>query len=205
MSQFFVIHPESPPPRLIKQSVKILQDGGVIVYPTDSTYALGCKLENKKALDHIRQLRQLDEKHNFTLVCRDLSQLSMYAVVDNAAFRFIKAHIPGPYTFILKGSKELPRRLMHPKRNTVGLRVPDNKIVQALLEELNEPIMSVTLILPEQEAPFIDAHDIYQKLGSEVDLVIDGGPCGTELTTMVDLIEGSPKVVRAGKGEVSSF
>ena len=205
MTQFFVIHPESPQPRLIKQAVKILQDGGVIVYPTDSIYAIGCKLENKKALDHIRRIRQLDDKHHFTLVCRDLSELSTYAIVDNTAFRFIKAHIPGPYTFILKGSKELPRRLMHPKRNTVGLRVPDNKIVQALLEELNEPIMSVTLILPEEDNRLVDAHDIYEKLNSEVELVIDGGPCGVEPTTMIDLTEETLKIMRVGRGDVSSL
>lgn len=201
MSQFFVIHPSNPQPRLIRQAVDILKKEGVIVYPTDSAYAIGCQLENKKGLDRIRQLRKLNEKHNFTLICRDLSELSTYAVVDNQAFRLLKAHTPGPYTFILKASSEVPRRLMHPKRSTIGLRVPDSKIVQALITELNEPMMSVTLILPEQEFPFVDAEDIYDALGRQVDLVIDGGQCSTTPTTIVDLVEGDPKILRVGKGD----
>jgi tRNA threonylcarbamoyl adenosine modification protein (Sua5/YciO/YrdC/YwlC family) len=205
MSQFFIIHPENPQPRLIKHAAQIVKDGGVIVYPTDSAYAIGCQLANKDALERIRQIRQLDEKHNFTLVCRDLSELSTYAVVDNAAFRMLKAHTPGPYTFILNATKEVPRRLLQPKRNTIGLRVPSSKIVQALLQELNEPLMSITLVLPEQEFPFVDAEDIYESLGKRVDLVIDGGPCGMTPTTVVDLVEGSPKVVRVGKGDVKSL
>lgn len=205
MSQFFVIHPENPQSRLIKQAVKIIHDGGVIVYPTDSAYAIGCQLENKNALDRIRVLRQLDEKHNFTLICRDLSELATYAIVDNSAFRLLKAYTPGPYTFILKGSREVPRRLMHPKRKTIGLRVPDNKIVQALLEELKEPLMSVSLILPEQDYPFVEAHAIYGELDDQVDLVIDGGACSAEPTTMVDLVDGVPKVLRVGKGDSSVF
>lgn len=205
MSQFFIIHPANPQPRLIIQAVKIIQDGGIIVYPTDSSYALGCQLANKDGLERIRQIRHLDEKHNFTLVCRNLSELSTYAVVDNPSFRLIKAHTPGPYTFILDATREVPRRLMHPKRNTIGLRVPDSKIVYALLEELNEPLMSVTLALPEQEYPFIDAREIYESMGKQVDLVIDGGPCGLTPTTVVDLVDGTPTVLRVGKGDVKSF
>lgn len=205
MSQFFVIHPENPQPRLIKQAVKIIENGGVIVYPTDSAYAIGCKLENKNALDRIRQLRKLDEKHNFTLICRDLSELSTYAIVDNIAFRLLKNNTPGPYTFILRATHEVPRRLLQPKRNTIGLRVPDSKIIEALLDELNEPLMSVSLILPEQEFPFVDAEEIYEALGSQVDLVINGGPCSTTPTTIVDLVDGVPKILRVGKGNPKVF
>lgn len=203
MSQFFVIHPDNPQPRLIKEAAKIVQDGGVIVYPTDSAYAIGCKLENKDALERIRSLRQLDEKHNFTLICRDLSELSTYAIVDNSAFRLLKAHTPGPYTFILPATREVPKRLHHPKRNTIGMRVPASKIVQALLSELNEPLMSVSLVLPDQEYPFVDAHDIYDALGKQVDLIIDGGPCSMTPTTVLDLVDGAPKILRAGKGETT--
>jgi tRNA threonylcarbamoyl adenosine modification protein (Sua5/YciO/YrdC/YwlC family) len=200
MSQFFNIHPANPQPRLIKQAVTIVKEGGVIIYPTDSGYALGCQLANKDALERIRQIRKLDEKHNFTLVCRDLSELSTYAFVDNPAFRLIKANTPGPFTFILPATREVPRRLLHPKRNTIGLRLPDNKTALALLEELNEALMSVTLILPEQEFPFVDANDIYDMLGNRVDLVINGGPCGLTPTTVVDLVDGSPRILRMGKG-----
>lgn len=202
MSQFFVIHPANPQPRLIKQAVKILQDGGVIAYPTDSAYALGCRLADKDALERIRKIRQLTDTHNFTLVCRNLSELSTYATVDNPTFRTLKAHTPGPYTFILKATKEVPKRLLQPKRNTIGLRVPDCKITQALLAELNEPLMSVTLVLPDQEFPFVDAEDIYKSLGARVDLVIDGGACSMTPTTVVDLVETEPKILRVGKGEL---
>jgi tRNA threonylcarbamoyl adenosine modification protein (Sua5/YciO/YrdC/YwlC family) len=205
VSQFFVLHPSNPQPRLIKQAVKIIQDGGVIVYPTDSAYALGCQLANKNALERIRFIRQLDDKHNFTLVCRNLSELSTYAVVDNSAFRLLKAHTPGPYTFILSATREVPRRLLQPKRNTIGLRVPASRIVQDLLAELNEPLMSVTLALPDQEFPFVDAHDIYEILGKQVDLVIDGGPCGMTPTTVVDLVNGQPVILRVGKGDTSNI
>lgn len=205
MSQFFVIHPDDPQSRLIKQAVKIIQDGGVVVYPTDSAYAIGCQLENKDALERIRQLRQIDGNHNFTLICRDLSEIATYAIVDNSSFRLLKAHTPGPYTFILKATKEVPRRLLQPKRNTIGLRIPNNRVVQALLMELNEPLMSVTLALPDQAYPFVDAHDINDILGNQVDLVIDGGACGAVGTTIVDLVEGAPKIVRAGKGDPTVF
>ncbi len=205
MSQFFAIHPDNPQPRLIKQAAKIVQDGGVIVYPTDSAYALGCQLANKDAVERIRQIRQLTDKHNFTLVCRDLSEISTYAIVDNAAFRLLKAHTPGPYTFILRATSEVPRRLLHPKRNTIGLRVPDSKIVRALLDELDEPLMSVTLALPDQEFPFVDAQDIYESLQHRVDLVIDGGACGMTPTTVVDLMQEIPTILRVGKGDPSAI
>lgn len=205
MGQFFLIHPEDPQSRLIKQAVKIILDGGIVIYPTDSAYAIGCQLENKAALDRIRQLRHLESGHHFTLICRDLSEIATYAIVDNSSFRLLKAHTPGPYTFILKATKEVPKRLLQPKRNTIGLRIPDNKIVQALLMELNEPLMSVTLALPDQEYPLVDAQDINDVLGHQVDLVIDGGACGAEGTTIVDLVEGAPKIMRIGKGNPLVF
>jgi tRNA threonylcarbamoyl adenosine modification protein (Sua5/YciO/YrdC/YwlC family) len=205
MGQFFKIHPNDPQPRLIKQAVKIIQAGGVVVYPTDSTYAIGCQLGNKVALDRIRQLRQLDSQHNFTLICRDLSEIATYAVVDNSAFRLLKAYTPGPYTFILNATREVPRRLLHPKRNTIGLRIPDNKITQGLLVELNGPLMSVTLVLPEQSFSLVDAQDINQVLGSQIDLIIDGGICGSTATTIIDLAAGAPKLLRAGKGKFVDF
>lgn len=205
MSQFFAIHPLNPEHRLIKQAVKVIESGGVIIFPTDCAYAIGCKLENKHALDRIRQLRKLDDKHNFTLICRDLSEISTYAIVDNGVFRLLKANTPGAYTFILQATKEVPRRLMHPKRSTIGLRVPESKIVHALLTELNQPIMSVTLILPEQDFPMVDAEEIYEALGNHVDLIIDGGPCSTTPTTIVDLVDGNPKILRVGKGNPLVF
>ncbi len=205
MGQFFVIHPDNPQSRLVKQTVKIVQDGGIIIYPTDSAYAIGCQLENKSALDRIRQIRHLESGHHFTLICRDLSEIATYAYVNNPSFRLLKAHTPGPYTFILKATKEVPKRLLQPKRNTIGLRIPDNKIVQALLMELNEPLMSVTLALPDQKYPLVDAQDIQTMLGNQVDLVIDGGVCGAEGTTIVDLVEEIPKIIRAGKGDLTSF
>lgn len=205
MSQFFVIHPGDPQSRLIKEAVRIIQLGGVVVYPTDSAYAIGCRIADKDALDRIRQVRHLDEKHNFTLVCRDLSEVANYAVVDNATFRLLKSYTPGPYTFILPATKEVPRRLMHPKRNTIGIRIPDCKILQSILEELNEPLMSATLVLPGQEYPFIDANEINEVLGNQVDLIIDGGAGSIGLTTVVDLVEGVPKVIREGKGDIEIF
>ncbi len=175
VSQFFQIHPENPQKRLITQAVEILREGGVIVYPTDCAYALGCCLENKKAVDRIRQIRRLDDKHNFTLVCGDLSVISTYAKVDNSVYRLLKAHTPGAYTFILNATSEVPRRLLHPKRRTIGIRVPDNLIVAALLAELGEPIMSTSLIMPEETVPLTDPYDIRDTLQHHVDLVIDGG------------------------------
>lgn len=205
MSQFFQIHPENPQARLIAQACDIIRKGGLIVYPTDSGYALGCQIGNKPAMDRIRRLRQLDEDHNFTLVCRDLSELSVYARVNNAVFRLIKAHTPGPYTFILPATREVPRRLQHPKRKSIGLRIPENKIALALLEELNEPLMSSTLIMPGEDMPMIDAEDIVDLLGKQLDLVIDGGSCGAEPTTVVEFIDDIPEVIRIGQGDPEPF
>jgi len=205
MSQFFQIHPDNPQPRLIRQAVEMLRNGAVIVYPTDSAYALGCHLGDKKALDRIRDIRRVDDKHNFTLVCRDLSQAATYARMDNIAYRLINAHTPGPYTFILPATREVPRRLLHPKRRTIGIRIPDNRIAQALLEELGEPIMSTTLILPGEDMPMTDPYEIRDVLEHQVDLVIDGGYCDIEPTTVVDLTGELPQVVRRGKGDPAPF
>ena len=205
MCQFFVIHPDNPQERLIKEAVKIIHQGGVVVFPTDSAYAIGCHLADKQALDRIRTLRHLDETHYFTLICRDLSELGTYSIVDNAAFRLIKANTPGPYTFILPASREVPKRLLHPKRKTIGLRVPKSKITLALLEELKEPLMSVTLIAPDRESPFEDAQDIFTHLGRQVDVIIDGGICYADPTTVVELGEGAPNILRYGKGDPTAF
>jgi len=205
MSQFFQIHPEDPQVRLIAQSVDIIRRGGVVVYPTDSGYALGCGLGDKKPLETIRRIRQLDDKHNFTLVCRDLSELATYARVENSAYRLIKNHTPGPYTFILKATSEVPKRLMHPKRRTIGLRVPDNNIALALLEGLNEPMMSVSMMLPGDTGPMTDPYDIRQTLEHELDLIIDGGFCGMEPTSIIDMVEDHPVILRRGQGDVSHF
>lgn len=205
MSQFFQIHPVNPQARLIEQAVQILRKGGVIAYPTDSAYALGCQLEDKGALERIRRIRRLDDGHNFTLVCRDLSQLGTYARVDNNVYRLIRNHTPGAYTFILKATGEVPRRLLHPKRKTIGLRVPDNAIALALLEKLGEPMMSVSLILPGEQLPLTDPYDIRESLQHDLDLVIDGGYCGMEPTSVIDLSEDSPVILRRGVGDVSAF
>ena len=205
MSQFFQIHPENPQARLVRQAVDIIRAGGVVVYPTDSAYAIGCHLGDKGALDRIRRIRKLDDRHNFTLVCRDLSEIASYARVDNAVYRMLKHCTPGAYTFILRATSEVPRRLMHPKRKTVGLRVPDNAIAQALLADLGEPMMSVTLIMPVDEYPLIDPYEIRELLQHDVDLVIDGGYCGMEATTVVDLVEETPLLLRAGKGDIAPF
>jgi len=205
MDEYIQIHPVDPEPRMIRQVVDVLLAGGVIVYPTDSTYALGCHIGDKAALERIRRIRQLDSKHNFTLVCSDLSSLASYARVHNSAYRILKAYTPGPYTFILKATPEVPRRLMHPKRKTIGLRVPENRIAQAILETLGEPIMSTSLILPDEDEQMFDAFEMRLKVGKLVDLIVDGGSCGLEPTTMVDLVEGIPKVMRKGKGPVEPF
>lgn len=205
MAQFFSIHPENPQHRLVVQAVEIIRKGGLIAYPTDSAYALGCHIGDKFALDRIRALRQLDKHHNFTLMCRDLSELANYARVDNAAFRLIKNHTPGPYTFILNATSEVPRRLQHPKRKTLGLRVPDNAIALALLEELGEPIMSVSLILPGDEDPLTDPYDIRETLEHQLELVVDGGYCGMEPTSVVDLTGDEPQIIRQGCGDISDF
>ena len=205
VSQFFQLHPDNPQARLVRQAVDILRGGGVIVYPTDSAYALGCQIGDKAALDRIRRIRRLDRDHNFTLVCRDLSELATYARVDNTVFRLLRNNTPGPYTFLLRATSEVPRRLMHAKRRTVGLRVPENPIAQALLADLGEPLMSVTLILPGDELPLIDPYDIRDTLEHDVDLVIDGGYCGMEATTVVDLAEELPVILRVGKGDPAPF
>jgi tRNA threonylcarbamoyl adenosine modification protein (Sua5/YciO/YrdC/YwlC family) len=205
MSQFFAIHPQNPQARLINQAVALLREGSVIVYPTDSSYALGCSIGDKGAMERIRRIRKLDPAHDFTLVCRDLSQISTYAQLDNQAYRLIKTLTPGPYTFLLKATHEVPRRLLNPKRKTIGVRVPDNIIAQALLAALGEPLMSVTLTLPEHEMPMSDPEEIEQVLGKHVDLIIDGGYCGLEPTTVVDLLQGTPVVLRQGKGDSTLF
>jgi len=205
VSQFFQIHPENPQSRLIKQSVEIVRRGGLIVYPTDSAYALGCHIGDKMALERIRMIRQLGKEHNFTLMCRDLSELATYAKVDNQVFRAIKAHTPGPYTFVLPATSEVPRRLMHPKRKTIGMRVPENKIALALMEELGEPLMSSTLILPGDELPLTDPYDIREVLEHQLELVIDGGYCGMEATTVIDFTEETPQLIRQGLGSIEGF
>jgi tRNA threonylcarbamoyl adenosine modification protein (Sua5/YciO/YrdC/YwlC family) len=205
LAQFFSIHPDNPQQRLIDQSVDILRRGGLIVYPTDSAYALGCHIGDKFALDRIRAIRQLDKHHNFTLMCRDLSELANYARVDNQDFRLIKSHTPGPYTFILNATSEVPRRLQHPKRKTLGMRVPDNNIALALLETLGEPIMSSSLILPGDELPLTDPYDIRTSLEHQLELVIDGGFCGMEATTVIDLTGEDPELIRKGCGDYSEF
>ena len=205
MSQLFAVHPDNPQSRLIQQAVAILNGGGVIVYPTDSAYALGCRLGDKHALERIRRLRKLDDDHNFTLVCRDLSELGSYAKVDNTVYRLLRHATPGPYTFILEATRDVPRRLLHPKRKTIGLRVPAHTISQAILEALGEPLMSVTMILPDDEFPLTDPYDIRERLQHEVDLVIDGGFCGLEPTSVVDLTESLPRIRRRGLGDVSDF
>ena len=205
MSQFFRIHPEDPELRLIRRSVEIIREGGVVAYPTDSGYALGCQLGNKAAIERIWKVRNLDARHHFTLICRDLSEVSVYASFDTPVYRLLRANTPGPYTFILRGTKEVPRRLMHPKRKTIGLRVPDNPISQALLAELGEPMLTTTLILPGDSLPMTDPEEIRKRIGQEVDLVIDGGYGGNVPTTMVDLTEDAPSVLREGKGDASPF
>lgn len=205
MAQLITIHPENPQPRLVQQAVEVLQKGGLLVYPTDSAYALGCHIGDKHALDRIRALRQLDKHHNFTLVCKDLSELATYARVNNAAFRLLKSHTPGPYTFILEATAEVPRRLMHPKRKTIGLRVPQNPIPQALLAALGEPLMTSSLILPNDTLPLTDPYDIKDLLNHAVDLIIDGGFCGFDPTTVIDLTGDQPNVIREGCGSIAAF
>ena len=203
MAQFFQIHPDNPQVRLIRRTVEIVRDGGVIVYPTDSSYALGCLIGDKAAMDRIRRIRQVDDSHNFTLVCRDLSEIATYARVDNRDYRLLRSLTPGAYTFIHRATKQVPRRLQHPKRKTIGIRVPDNRISQDLLAELGEPLMSSTLILPGDDQPLTDPYEMRELLDHLVDLVIDGGYCGLEATSVVDMTGDAPEVVRAGKGDVS--
>jgi tRNA threonylcarbamoyl adenosine modification protein (Sua5/YciO/YrdC/YwlC family) len=205
MAQFFSIHSQTPHLRLIHQAVDIVRKGGVIVYPTDSCYALGCQIGNKAAMDRIRAIRKVDENHHFTLVCRDLSEIATYAKVDNTQYRLLKMATPGSYTFILTANREVPRRLQHPKRHTIGLRIPEHPVVNALLSELNEPLLSSTLIMPGDELPLNDADEIRQRLEHQVELVMDAGSCGTDMTTVIDLTSDTPAVIRPGKGDFSLF
>ncbi|MFV8781851.1 L-threonylcarbamoyladenylate synthase [Microbulbifer sp. SA54] len=205
MAQFFQIHPENPQARLISQAADIVASGGIIAFPTDSAYALGCRLGEKLAVERIRAMRQLNKDHNFTLMCRDLSELASYAKVDNQMFRLLKNHTPGPFTFIMPATSEVPRRLLHPKRKTIGLRVPDNAIAQALLEALGEPLMTCSLILPGDEQPLTDPYDIRETLEHQVELVIDGGFCGLEATTVVDLTGDEAVLIRQGCGAIDEI
>lgn len=205
MAQYFVIHPDNPQQRLIHQAVEILRSGGVVAYPTDSSYALGCVLGNKDAQDRIRKIRGVDESHHFTLVCRNLAELSTYAQVDNSQFRLLKANTPGQYTFILKATREVPRRLQHPKRSTLGLRVPQHAVTQAILDELDQPLLSMTLLLPNDTEPLNEAWEIRDKLEHQLDLVIDAGACTAEPTTVIDLTGDTPQLVRLGAGDLKPF
>ena len=199
------IHPQNPQERLIRQAVEVVQDGGVVAYPTDAGYALGCAIGNKEGLERIRRIRALGADHNFTLICRDLSESATYANFDDRVYRILRAHTPGSYTFILRATKEVPRRLLHAKRKTIGLRVPDHRITLALLGELDGPMMSTTLILPGEDQPLSEAHDIRARLENQVDLVIDGGFCPSDPTTVVDLTEAAPRLLRLGKGDPAPF
>jgi tRNA threonylcarbamoyl adenosine modification protein (Sua5/YciO/YrdC/YwlC family) len=205
MSQFFTIHPDNPNARLIRQAAAMLREGAVIVYPTDSGYALGCHLDDKDAVARIREIRGVDDKHHMTLVCRDLSEISRYARVDNSKFKMLKGNTPGSYTFILEATKEVPRRLQHPKRSTIGIRIPDHPVALALLEELDEPLLSSTLILPDEHHPLTDVEEIRELLERRVDLIIEGGAVGLESTTVIDLTGNAPVLVRRGKGDVAPF
>jgi len=205
VSQFFQIHPENPQARLIKQAVEIILNGGVVVYPTDSSYAIGCQIGDKNAVERVRRLRQLDDKHNFALICSDLSQLGIFAKIDTGTFRIFKAHLPGPYTFILNATREVPRLLLHPKKRTIGLRVPSHPIALALLAELGEPLMSVTLIMPGDTDPMSDPYEIRQLLEHQVDLIIDGGFGGIKASTVINLADGEPEVIRVGCGDPAPF
>jgi tRNA threonylcarbamoyl adenosine modification protein (Sua5/YciO/YrdC/YwlC family) len=205
MAKYFDVHPDNPQPRAIRQAVDLLRSDGLIVYPTDSCFALGCRLENKAGLDRIREIRNLDSGHHFTLVCKDFAQLGQFVQISNALFRSIKAATPGGYTFILPATKEVPRRLLHPKKKTVGVRIPDNVVVQALLEELGEPILSSTLLLPGESEPMTQGWEIKETLDNAVDAVLDSGEGGTAPTTVVDLSQGEPEILRRGTGDPSLF
>lgn len=205
MAQYFIIHPENPQPRLVRQAVEIVRAGGVIVYPTDSCFALGCHIGDKAAMERIRAIREIDERHHFTLVCRDLAEAATYARVDDSQFRLLKAALPGSYTFILQATREVPRRLLHQRRKTIGVRVPAHRVVQALLAELREPLLSSTLTLPGDPHPLTDGEEIRTRLQHHVDLVIDAGPCDVVPTTVVDLTGDEPVITRLGKGNPDLF
>jgi tRNA threonylcarbamoyl adenosine modification protein (Sua5/YciO/YrdC/YwlC family) len=205
MARYFVVHPDNPQPRSIAQAVALLREGGLVAYPTDSCYALGSRLDNPEGAERIRRIRRLDDRHHFTLVCADFAQLGQLVQLDNAAFRAVKAATPGPYTFILPATREVPKRLAHPKKRTVGVRIPDHTVVRALLREVGEPLLSSTLLLPGADEPMTDGWQIKEELDHVVDAVIDAGDCGTEPTTVVDWSEGYPEVVRVGAGDPSRF
>ena len=205
MSQYFAPHPENPQPRLIKQAAQIVRDGGVVVLPTDSCYALACHLDDKDAVTRLRRIRGIDDKHHLALLCRDLSEIALYAQVDNVQYRLLKSTTPGPYVFILPATREVPKRVSHPSRKTIGLRVPRNAITQALLEELGGPLLSSTLILPGETVPLNDGEEIRGRLERVIDLVLDGGACGIEPSTVIDLTGAAPQLVRAGIGDLAPF
>ncbi len=201
MAQYFSVHPDNPQPRLIRETVRILRTGGIMAYPTDSSYALGCMLGNKEGMERIRAIRQVDDRHHFTLVCRDLSEIAHYARVDNRQYRLLKAATPGGFTFILEATREVPRRLLHPRRNTIGLRVPDHAVVSALLAELEEPILSMTLSLPDDKQPLNDPVEIRERIDKRVDVILDAGTCSLESSTVIDLTGETPEVIRRGRGD----
>ena len=205
MARYFDVHPVDPQRRAVSQVVGLVRDGGLVVYPTDSCYALGCSLGNKDGIDRIRKIRDLDESHHFTLVCRDFAQLGQFVHVSNAIFRAVKAATPGPFTFILPATREVPRRLLHPRKKTVGVRIPDHVVAQALLAELGEPLVSSTLLLPGEEEPLTQGWEIKEELDHAVDAVVDAGDCGTEPTTVVDLSGDDPEIVRRGAGDPARF
>jgi tRNA threonylcarbamoyl adenosine modification protein (Sua5/YciO/YrdC/YwlC family) len=205
MARLVEIHPKDPQQRLIAEVVATIRNGGLIAYPTDSSYAFGCHLGDKRAMDRIRRIRQTDKEHNFTLVCSDLSEISLYARVENWSYRLIKSLTPGPYTFILPATREVPKRLQHPKRRTIGLRVPDHTIVRAILESLGEPIMSSTLLLPGDDIPLTDPYEIEERIGNQIDQIVAGGPVGIEPTTVIDLSGGSVEILRKGLGDISAI
>ncbi|MEI7431598.1 MAG: L-threonylcarbamoyladenylate synthase [Betaproteobacteria bacterium] len=205
MARYLSIHPDDPQPRLLAQAAEILRSGGLIAFPTDSCYALGCALGDKDALERIRRIREVDDRHHMTLMCRDLSEIAQFAKVDNAQYRLLKSTTPGSYTFILEGTKELPRRVLHPKRKTIGLRVPANKVALALLETIGEPLLTTTLMLPGDEAPLTEGWEIQDRLDDLIELILDGGHCGTEPTTVIDLTSLPPELLRAGRGALEPF
>lgn len=205
MARMVEIHPANPQQRLIAEVVAAMRSGGLVAYPTDSSFAFGCHLGDKRAMDRIRRIRQTDKNHNFTLICKDLSEISLFAKVENWAYRLIKSLTPGPYTFILAATREVPKRLQNPKRRTIGLRVPDHAIAQAMLQSLGEPIMSSTLLLPGDDVPLTDVHEIEERIGKDIDLIIDGGSTGIEPTTVIDLSSGNIEILRKGLGDVSSL
>ncbi|WP_341715793.1 L-threonylcarbamoyladenylate synthase [Micromonospora sp. FIMYZ51] len=205
MARYYDVHPDNPQPRIIRQVVDLVRDDGLIAYPTDSCFALGCRLDNRDGLNRIREIRHLDDRHHFTLVCRDFAQLGQFVQVSNAIFRLVKACTPGSYTFILPATREVPRRMLHPRKRTVGVRVPAHTVTQALLAELGEPLVSSTLILPGEEEPLTQGWEIKERLDHQLDAVVDAGECGKELTTVVDLSGDEPEILRRGAGDPSRF